>query len=181
MWQGFKELCSILWKDFCAKPPTILFLGLAGSGKSAIIEKLETNRTLLSYTPTKHPVVIPFGFHKENYTLVDLGGSILLSEWDNYLDKCKGIVFVVDVSEPNEERLEDANIIFKYIRSQINGVVPIILLGSKKDLITEDEKSVEQRLIKVFGPYVVTKLCTIMDYKTVEDGFGLLADIIHPK
>lgn len=127
---AFENLCP-----FSGQPPVkILFLGLDGAGKTSILYRLKCNEAVPA-TPT-------IGFNVEtiriarnvSFTIWDVRGDSKISPlWKHYFPGCKGVVFIVDASDPSRlsEAREELDWILK--SDEITGL-PFVLLVNKQDL-----------------------------------------------
>ncbi|KCZ76902.1 hypothetical protein H311_02095, partial [Anncaliia algerae PRA109] len=125
------QLTSKIFSIFRTKnPQDILMVGLDSVGKTTILYIIKDN-TDLTTVPT-------IGFNLEEckientkFKLWDVGGQERIRHlWPTYLETSNGLVYVVDISNP--DKFDDAVLNFKRMVEEKN--VPILILLNKCDL-----------------------------------------------
>jgi small GTP-binding protein len=133
----FRRLAQIL-----KHPIKLLWIGLDSAGKSSLIKRLRTGDFNTNMPRTMGLSVNKLFYEADsNFEIIawDLGGQIYFREhlWSEYLQGATAIIYVIDASEENENRLEEAkNELWKYVLSKIDSLnsVPVLILGNKSDL-----------------------------------------------
>ncbi|XP_053171567.1 ADP-ribosylation factor 4-like [Scomber japonicus] len=112
---------------------TIIVLGLDEAGKTTILSKL-TLAKVVTTTPT-------IGFnvqiveHKNiSFTLWDIGGrSVIRPLWKHYWENTKGLIFVVDSTDP-ERIKEAADELHKMLEDDELRAATLLVFANKQDL-----------------------------------------------
>lgn len=123
-----KEI-SKLSKKICMKSSDykILLLGLEGSGKTTLFDRLKYNEVYVRY-PTIGFIADTVIINSLNVVIWDFGGhDKIMKLWYNYFDHTDLVIIVVDASD-NEQNEEIKNI-FNMLQHYLPGVIIMILLN----------------------------------------------------
>ena len=105
----------------------VLVLGLEGSGKTTLCDRLKYNEIYVRY-PTIGFIVDNVSINKLQVTIWDFGGhSKIMKLWHNYFEYTDLVVVVVDST--NNEQNEDVKLIFKMLEEKLPRIYVIILLN----------------------------------------------------
>jgi small GTP-binding protein len=105
----------------------VLVLGLEGSGKTTLCDRLKYNEIYVRY-PTIGFIVDNVSINKLQVTIWDFGGhSKIMKLWHNYFEYTDLVVVVVDST--NNEQNEEVKCIFKMLEEKLPGIYVIILLN----------------------------------------------------
>ena len=120
---------SKLSQKICMKSSLykILILGLEGSGKTTLFDRLKYNEVYVRY-PTIGFIADNAVINNLTVTLWDFGGnSKILKLWHNYFDHTDMVILVVDASD--KEQNEEIQSILKLLEDKMPGVIIMILLN----------------------------------------------------
>lgn len=130
-----------LWQFAMAKPEhKVLILGVDGSGKTTILERMKNLFLGLEMLP-KEKIFPTVGLNlasielpKAKLVFRDLGGEkSLRSIWDKYYSDVNAIVFVIDAS--NTQRLSESELVFESLTLNPQLLrLPFLVLLNKQDL-----------------------------------------------
>ena len=123
-----KEL-SKLSQRICMKSSLykVLVLGLEGSGKTTLCDRLKYNETYVRY-PTIGFIVDNVSINKLQVTVWDFGGhSKIMKLWHNYFEHTDLVVIVIDST--NSEQNDDVKNILKMLEEKLPGIYVIVLLN----------------------------------------------------
>lgn len=136
-------------QHICVKPPhyKVLILGLEGSGKTTIFDRIKSNEVYI-----RNPTI---GFNVEQIklnglkvTLWDFGGhEKIMKLWDKYFDKTDLVILVIDSTDP--EALIRVKDVLKMIKEKLGNIYLLILI-TKIDLFETMEN---ERIIKETNLY----------------------------
>ncbi len=116
-----------------SKNGTILILGLDNAGKTTLLSKLETGKTVsVAPTETANKATVKIG--NATVSLIDLGGQVIRRRlWRDYFhEDISAIIFVVDAAD--EKRfLEAKQELQPLLIDDAIAHVPMLILGNKID------------------------------------------------
>ena len=127
-----KEISSITQK-MCMKSSNykVLILGLEGSGKTTLFDRLKYNEVYIRY-PTIGFLADNIIISKLNVTLWDFGGnSKMIKLWSKYFNNTDLVILVVDSTDYSS--IEELSDIFTLLEKELKNVYILIILN-KSDL-----------------------------------------------
>ena len=142
-------------------PIKLVWIGLDNAGKSSLIKRLKTGEFFEGYMPRTMGLSVDKLFYEadSNFEIIswDLGGQIYFREnlWKEYLKGASAILYVLDISDTNEQRFMEAKKeLWDYVLSAKNKIqqIPILILANKEDKNVEmglDELRIHLELDKV--------------------------------
>lgn len=157
-WRGLEMLG--LYK----KKGTIVFVGLDNAGKTTLMNMLKNNM-LGQSMPTQKPTMEEFAMGSITFNAFDLGGhSIARRTWRDYLPMASGIIFLVDVADP--ERFAEARTELDALLAEEDlATTPIAVLGTKIDVpgkaCSEDQVREFMGLVQTWGKEVAANGATV--------------------
>lgn len=113
----------------------LVCIGLDNSGKTTILENI-FRRNTSNIQPTFGYSLFSCVYRDTTLLVYDIGGQTVFREfWNNYFEKCDGLVFVYDLTTGND----------MYLNKIINEVpdIPVLILGNKKDLCNVNKPMVD--------------------------------------
>lgn len=120
-------------------PLKLVWIGLDRAGKTSLIQRLRTG-DFFTDTPRTMGLTVNKLFYEADSTFEiiswDLGGQIYFREnlWHEYLKGASAIIYVMDLSESNEERIQESkHELWHYVLSEPY-FIPILILANKADL-----------------------------------------------
>jgi small GTP-binding protein len=123
--------------SFSVRPQTnkIVFLGLAATGKTSIINYMKNHVFLEESKPTIIQNIVKFIFRNINFLCYDLPGHEKFRNlWKTFLPKTSMIVYVIDSSAPKIQETGSAlNFILSFIETNSEDV-HLVLAFNKQDL-----------------------------------------------
>ncbi|EQB60112.1 adp-ribosylation factor [Vairimorpha apis BRL 01] len=127
-----------------SKQLKIVCIGLDNAGKTTILKNIFNIQTTVE--PTFGYSLYRCNYNNQNLHVYDIGGQNIFKEyWNNYFEKCDGIIFVYDLSD-TRNYMNDLNKII----NEAPGI-PILVLGNKSDLIINYEKPTKNTNIFKFS------------------------------
>ena len=127
-------------------PIKLVWIGLDNAGKSSLIKRLKTGEFFEGYMPRTMGLSVDKLFYEadSNFEIIswDLGGQIYFREnlWKEYLKGASAILYVLDISDTNEQRFMEAKKeLWDYVLSAKNKIqqIPILILDKVKELTLE--------------------------------------------
>ncbi|MHA1982831.1 MAG: ADP-ribosylation factor-like protein [Candidatus Hodarchaeales archaeon] len=123
--------------SFSVRPQTnkIIFMGLAATGKTSIINYMKNQVFLEESKPTIIQNIVKFVFRNINFLCYDLPGHQKFRNlWKTFLPKTSMIVFVIDSSAPKiQETISALNFILSFLETNSEDV-HLVLAFNKQDL-----------------------------------------------
>mmetsp|Transcript_9720 Transcript_9720/g.15942 ORF Transcript_9720/g.15942 Transcript_9720/m.15942 type:complete len:197 (-) Transcript_9720:1190-1780(-) len=121
-----------------SKHANVLFVGLDGGGKTAILNRLSGygENTAHQATQTKGLSIVKLSQLGFKLLCYDVGGSKdYQSTWENYYSKSHVVVFVIDSAD--RKRIEKAGTMLQMLLEdpKLSGV-PLLILANKQDLFS---------------------------------------------
>lgn len=114
----------------------LVCIGLDNAGKTTILKNILNINTTTE--PTFGYTLYRSNYHNHNLHVYDIGGQNIFKEyWNNYFEKCDGIIFVYDLSDTRNFMVDLNKII-----NEAPGI-PILILGNKSDLVVNYEVPVK--------------------------------------
>nr|QXF29054.1 ArlX3 [Gefionella okellyi] len=159
--------------------PTIALFGLDGSGKTALLHHLATNKCT-SPAPTDTPSAVttslPGG---QGLNVRDVPGHYRFrTQWLQHLRNCTGVLFVVDSTDSLRLPVAQAELHKLATSGKLSGQ-PLVIAANKQDLPTamsveELSTALELHALPVTHWYVMP--CSALDGSGVRDLFKRAAD-----
>ena len=105
----------------------VLVLGLEGSGKTTLCDRLKYNEIYVRY-PTIGFIVDNVNINQLQVTIWDFGGhSKIMKLWHNYCEYTDLVIVVIDST--NIEQNDDIKCMFNILQEKLPGIYVIILLN----------------------------------------------------
>ncbi|WUR04897.1 ADP-ribosylation factor-like protein 2 [Vairimorpha necatrix] len=105
----------------------LVCVGLDNAGKTTILQNI-FNKQTCNIHPTFGYSLYSCTYNDISLLVYDVGGQSIFREyWDNYFEKCDGLIFVYDLTTQDDSCLE------KILCTVPD--VPVLILGNKRDLI----------------------------------------------
>ena len=122
-------------------PLKLVWIGLDRAGKTSLIQRLKTG-DFFTDTPRTMGLTVHKLFYEADpiFEIIswDLGGQIYFREnlWHDYLKGASAIIYVMDLSESNEERIQESkHELWHYVLDDsFYNTIPILILANKADL-----------------------------------------------
>lgn len=150
---------SKLSQKICIKSSDykVLLLGLEGSGKTTLFDRLKYNEVYVRY-PTIGFNADSVRINSLNVTLWDFGGhDKIMKLWNNYFEYTDLVILVIDASD--SEQNESIKSILNILQKDLPGVYIMILLN-KCDLL--NACSTEYYISKINFDSFNLKICKII-------------------
>lgn len=137
-------------KTSSPKNMNIIFLGMAGAGKSSFIDALqgkfnENIRPTIGFRPTS----MMMGVDKIRF--YDVGGGVKIRKiWPEYFHDTHAIVYMIDSSETDPEKIGESVSLFNETLAspQLKGK-PIVMISNKQDHPESKSKEIIQELYSI--------------------------------
>ena len=137
MWSLFKGIVTEI-VDKSTKKASIVFLGIDGSGKTTLVEKILTH-----VNPKRKPkTILPtMGLNTEtiedNKIILrfwDLGGrKVIRPVWNDYLDQANALIYVVNGEQL--DRIHETRKLFDDITCKYNIIITLIFINSQLNIL----------------------------------------------
>lgn len=136
----YEKIFQNFVKSLFGKPSSILFLGIDNAGKTTLVNKLKSDTTDV-HMPTHHPSVSHIEIGNLKAQVMDVGGHTAARlAWRDFFSSCDGIVFIVDVAEP--DRFPEVAEAYALVKS-LEEEAPIAVLMNKIDLVGRTPETAE--------------------------------------
>lgn len=122
-------------------PVKLVWVGLEKAGKTSLIQRLKTGAFFTDIPRTMGLTVNKLFYEADsNLEIIswDLGGQVSFREnlWQEYLKGANAIIYVIDLSEIQKERIQESKReLWHYVLDDKNNYnIPILILANKADL-----------------------------------------------
>nr|CAI39316.1 arl_C13 [Paramecium tetraurelia] len=152
----------------------IVFIGLEGSGKTAILQYLR-NGKFTETQPTIGLNVETIQYKQRFYLIFDVGGKVR-TLWSHYYDNLDGLVFVVDKIQKELKKLSED------IKTKvINQLIQIVLLMylNKSDL--QNSQTMEFGDIPYSKSDVIIQKCSAKSGEGIWEGIDKMNGLLDQK
>jgi len=167
------------------KDARVLVLGLDNSGKSTLLLMLKDNRVAIP-NRTMAPNRVRLRLDSTRLVAIDMGGSDAARSrhpWEAmYSKSVTGVIFVVDASDTNPNRLEKTRRELQALLStaELCPTVPVLVLGNKIDLGAAMSEAQLRELLGLNPPgqheRVLVCMCSMVHKMGYGDGLRWLID-----
>lgn len=185
------SLLKGLWKWlFSRQEISLLILGIDNAGKTTTLEQMKrifgkSNIPLDRITPTVGLNIATIQVDEVLATFWDLGGqSALRTIWEKYYADCGGILFILDSTDLDPDRINEAKAALHTLVEHpaiFERQVPIVIMANKQDVV--DKAASIDTVSNLLDIYTLPSTCIIhilptsaINNTNIESGIRLLVD-----